>query len=323
MEILNAERFIRQLKLAELRAISEIARKGSILAASASLGTSQPALTRILSGVESKFGVSLFERLPRGVRPTLFGEVLLGRIAAIFSELRNAVDDIESIKGLYRGSISVGAMPLAAASLLPESVNRLTTDNPGLRLEVIEGNPESLLIELRARRIDIIVGRIPPQKRDRDPDLNWEVLYQEQMNIITNNTHELQKKIKLNLKDLLCESWILPPPKTAFYSQIIEMFEEVNLSIPEKHIRTLSLPFNLGLVLRSNFISVVPSSLIALGFLPLGIKPLSVSIPPTCGPVGFIRIAGVNETPAIHEFMLCTRRVAEDIKSRQTITSFK
>lgn len=315
MEPRDTERLIRHLKLGELRAISEIARNGSLLAAAAALGTTQPALTRALAAAEATLGVRLFERLPRGVRPTLFGQALLRRIASIFSEIRGAADDIASLNGLSRGTISVGAVPLAAAGLLPESLQRLVAGRPGLRAEVLEGNPEILLNELRARRIEIIVGRVPPLERDRD--LHWEVLYEEDLSVIVNHRHRLHRRRGLRLRDLLDEPWILPPPATAFYTQVVALFEGAGAEIPAHQIRTLSVPLNLGMILRTNFLTVLPSSLITLGSLPQGVRPLAVTLPPTRGPVGFIRLAGAGETPALREFMACTRAVAAEIAARR------
>ena len=137
METPATERLIRLLKMGELRAIAEIAQRGSILAAAATLGSTQPALTRTLAAAEAKLGVKLFERLPRGVRPTLFGEAMLSRTAAIFSEIRGAADDIASLNGLARGTVSIGAVPLAAAGLVPEALQRLLTVLPGLQATVL------------------------------------------------------------------------------------------------------------------------------------------------------------------------------------------
>lgn len=308
MDALTTDRLIRHLKLGELRAISEIAQSGSILAAAATLGSTQPALTRTLAAAEAKLGVKLFERLPRGMRPTLFGEALLRRIAAIFSEIRGAADDIASLNGLSRGTISIGAMPLAAAGLVPEALQRILAGRPGLQATVLEGNPEFLLNELRARRIEIIVGRLA--LGDGDRDLNKEILYDEQLAIAASSAHPLHGRRRVRLRELLNEPWILPPPDTAFYRQVAALFEHAGVAIPSHQIRTLSVPVNLGTVMRTTFVTIIPRSLLTLGFVPPGIQPLPVALPATKGPVGFIRLAGASETPALREFMASTRAIA-------------
>lgn len=312
MDPRSGERLVRVLKLQELRAITEIAASGSILAAAASLGSTQPALSRMLAAAESKLGVRLFERLARGVRPTIFGEAVLRRATAVFGEIRGTADDIASLNGLSRGTVSIGAMPLAAAGLVPEALQRVVRGRPGVRATVLEGNPEFLLNELRTRRIDIILGRLSLAAGDRD--LDTEVLFDEQLVAIAASAHRLQGRRRLRLTDLADESWILPPADTAFYIQVAAMFGRAGMAEPASQIRTLSVPLNFVTVMRTGCVSIVPRSVLLLGFVPPEIRPLPVVIPPTPGPVGFIRLAGVGETPMLHEFMQCTRGIAAEIR---------
>ena len=214
MDTADAERLLRHMKLGELRAIAEIARCGSILGASVALGTSQPALTRVLAAAESKLGARLFERLARGVRPTPHGDAVLPRIAAVFSEIRGAAADIAALNGLSRGTLSIGAMHLAAFGLVPEALQRLTSGRPALQVTVLEGHPEFLLRELRARHIEIVVGRLAFAEGDRD--LDKETLYNEQLAVIAGSHHPLHRRRRLSLRDIAGESWILPPPETAW-----------------------------------------------------------------------------------------------------------
>lgn len=73
-----------------LHYILEVARQGSINKAAEALRFPRPHLSRILSNYEQELGYPLFERLPRGVRPTPEGKYVLSRIEealAILDEL--------------------------------------------------------------------------------------------------------------------------------------------------------------------------------------------------------------------------------------------
>ncbi len=313
MDTVNGERLLRHLKLGELRAIAEIARCGSILAASATLGTSQPALTRVLAAAESKLGARLFERLPRGVRPTLHGDAVIRRVAAVFSELRAAAADIAALNGLSRGTLSIGATHLAAAGLVPQALQRLISGRPGLQVTVLEGNPEFLLKELRARHIEIVVGRLALAEGDRD--LGKELLYDEQLSVIAGSKHPLHRRRRLSLRDLAGESWILPPPETAFYRQVAQSFEEAGVDLPPHNVRTLSVPVAIGLTTGTNSIAVVPRSILTLGCAGSDVRALRVRLPHARGPVGFVRLMGAAESPAMREFTACCRAVVASIVS--------
>lgn len=313
MDSESANRLIRQLKLQELRAIAAIGRGGSILAAAELLGSTQPALTRSLAAAEAKLGVKLFDRLPRGVRPTVFGEALLRRIAAIFHEISGAADDIASLQGLSSGTLSIGVMPLGAAGLVPKALQRILAGRPRLRVTVLEGNPEFLLNELRMRRVEIIVGRIA--LADAESELRKEVLYDEQLSVAAHVTNALHRRPRISLSELADQPWILPPPGTAFFSQVATMFRLAGVAIPTCQITTLSVPLNLGMVAGSDYLSILPRSLISLGAIPPSIRPLSVALPSTRGPVGFILLTAGSETPALNEFISAIRSVAATLAS--------
>lgn len=62
------------LKLHQLRAFVDVARQGSIRAASRLSGLSQPALTKAIQELELALGARLFERRQQGVMLTDVGE---------------------------------------------------------------------------------------------------------------------------------------------------------------------------------------------------------------------------------------------------------
>ena len=58
----------------KLRHVIGVARAGSFTGATKLLAISQSALTKSVAEVEAQLGYPLFERLPRGVRPTAAGQ---------------------------------------------------------------------------------------------------------------------------------------------------------------------------------------------------------------------------------------------------------
>jgi DNA-binding transcriptional LysR family regulator len=67
------------LRLGQFRSVLAIAEHGSLLKAARALGTSQPAVTKVLREVEQAVGVPLFDRLPRGVLANDYGRAFIAR----------------------------------------------------------------------------------------------------------------------------------------------------------------------------------------------------------------------------------------------------
>ena len=62
----------------EIEKFLAVAEAGKIVTAADRLAMTQPALTRAIARLESRFGALLFERLATGVRPTALGATVAG-----------------------------------------------------------------------------------------------------------------------------------------------------------------------------------------------------------------------------------------------------
>jgi LysR family transcriptional regulator of gallate degradation len=81
-----------------------------------SLGITQPAVSIAVRQLEDSIGVALFERTARGMMPTPAGTALALRLKRALAEIRHAVADIASLRGVTQGTVTVGALPLAHAA---------------------------------------------------------------------------------------------------------------------------------------------------------------------------------------------------------------
>src|SRR4051812_16617892 len=93
------------LNPAHLAVLREVVRLGNITRAAEALGISQPGVTAQIKALEQACGLTLLERLPRGVRPTQAGEVVVHyaeRQAALMRELERALLDL---RGLASGRL--------------------------------------------------------------------------------------------------------------------------------------------------------------------------------------------------------------------------
>jgi DNA-binding transcriptional LysR family regulator len=97
------QRIERRVKLHDLRVLMSVVERGSMAKAAQSLATSQPAISRSIADLEFCLGVRLLDRGPRGVAPTPYARALIRRGVAIFDELKQGVQDIESLATRRRG----------------------------------------------------------------------------------------------------------------------------------------------------------------------------------------------------------------------------
>jgi aminoethylphosphonate catabolism LysR family transcriptional regulator len=142
---------------AQLRAFHAVATEGGFTAAARRLGISQPAVTVQVKALEARYGIRLFERRGRGVRPTALGRDLLARTRRLY-----AVEaEIEALLGASRDLLA-GELRLAADGPyhVIDLLAAVRARHPALEVSVSIGNSEDMLASLIDWRADIaVLGR--------------------------------------------------------------------------------------------------------------------------------------------------------------------
>jgi putative choline sulfate-utilization transcription factor len=86
----------RPVDLGWMRVFEAVARLGSLTAAAAELGLTQPAVSYVVRTLEAQVGTALLERGSRGSRPTGAGHQLLRALAPAIRDIDGAVREIRS-----------------------------------------------------------------------------------------------------------------------------------------------------------------------------------------------------------------------------------
>lgn len=146
-------------RIDHLRTFVDVYRRRSFTAAARALGITQPAVSLHVGALEAWVGKPLFERLPRGVRPTPAADELARAVGPL-------IDGLESRLAAYRpGSAAGGVLHLAAPpdfvhGALPASLAALLAG--GWRLRVHTADRAALHAMLRDASVDLAITASPP-----------------------------------------------------------------------------------------------------------------------------------------------------------------
>ena len=143
------------LNLNRLRILVEVASHGSFSAAADALSYTQSAVSQQIAALEAETGVTLIERLPRGVRLTPAGEVLLEYAEGIIARLHAAEAEMAAIAGLRGGQLRMASFPTAGATLMPLAIAIFRGQHPEVALTLAEGEPEEIGPRLSAGEFDL------------------------------------------------------------------------------------------------------------------------------------------------------------------------
>jgi DNA-binding transcriptional LysR family regulator len=248
--------FIRaRLKTRQLLLLVALAEEGNIHRAAQVLNMSQPAASKLLKDLEDVLEVSLFERMPRGMRPTWYGETMIRHARVALASLNQAHDELQAAKSGQFGQVSIGAITSPGLMLLPEAVQRVKADHPDLRVSLQIETSDVLIEKLSQNKLDILVARLFAQ-HDKS-DLRYEVLTEEPISVVARPGHPLLKATGLTLTDMAESGWIVPPAGSVLRHRFELMFQEIGLRAPVNLIETGALLFTTKMLQKSDMLSVL------------------------------------------------------------------
>jgi DNA-binding transcriptional LysR family regulator len=122
--------------LQPLQFVDAIARAGSIRKAAEGLAITSTALNRRLLALEEELGVSVFERLPRGVRLSTAGELLIHHLRSQAADFEKLKGQLADLRGERRGHVSLACSQAFLPYFLPGQIGRYRREHPGVSFGV-------------------------------------------------------------------------------------------------------------------------------------------------------------------------------------------
>ena len=163
------------LTLKQLRYFEALARQGHFGRAADACAISQPALSMQIKELEETLGTDLFERGPRQVRLTNFGEAFALRVRDILRAVDELGDLARASQHRLVGRLRIGVIPTIAPYLLPAIIGNLTRMHEGLEIHVRETLTSKLVHELAEGRLDTAIVALPVS----EPSLSEVALFSE------------------------------------------------------------------------------------------------------------------------------------------------
>ena len=244
-----------RLKTRQLLLLSALEQEGNIHAAARVLNMTQPAASKLLKDLEDMLEVPLFERLPRGMRPTWYGETMIRHARQALASLDRAHDELMALKAGRFGQVGVGAITSPGLALLPPAIASVKREQPSLRVVLeIETSPV-LLGRLRQGQLDILLARV--FAGEDHSDLRYEPITAEPICAVARPGHPLAAAPGLTLQGVTDASWIVPPAGSVLRHRFDLMFHEAGLKPPFDVIETAALLFITRMLQQSDMLCVM------------------------------------------------------------------
>ena len=276
------------ITLAQLRALIAVRTQGSITSAAASLGLTQPVLTRGLRLLEQQVGVLLLHRSARGASLTPYGEALVERALRIDEELRRARDELLQMQGQVSGRIRIACSPIPMMLFLPQAIGQFRQTFTEVEVRVREAVYPEVMDEFRQGRIDFAIGPIPDRGLGRE--YKTTKLLDAQLVVAVRRGHP--KARARSLKDFQDESWMVMGPPGGPGAIVSKIFSKYGLKAPATPLYLETVWSALEVIKHTDLIGFIPKPLAMDAADRISIVPIAETVAP-------LRIHAITPSKAI------------------------
>jgi DNA-binding transcriptional LysR family regulator len=310
-----SDRIGSRMKLQDLHVLMAVVQAGSMGKAAQHLNTTQPNISRSIAELEHALGVRLLERHSQGIEPTEYGRALLDCGVAVFDDLRQGVKNIESLADPTAGEVRIGSTAFLAASFVSALVDRLSRRYPRIVFHLVTGYMETLQRELSERNVDLLILRSSGPIADER--LDFEFLFDDSYVVAAGAQSSWVRRRRIELAELVNESWVLPPSGSVIGSIVNEAFRASGLDYPRVTVVTDSPHTRISLLATGRFVTIFPASALRFPARRAELKVLPVELPMARRPNGIVTLKNRTLSPVAQLFIDCAREVAKPLAKRK------
>jgi DNA-binding transcriptional LysR family regulator len=149
--------------------------------------------------MEQDLGVPIFERLPRGVRLSTAGEILIQHVRSQLSDMERVKSQIADLSGVRRGHISIACSQAVLPVFLPEQIALYRREHPAVTFRVYRRDREAAEQALVDHTADLALVFEPVRLSEFETLL----AVQQPIHALMSNGHPLAQAGPLRLRDCL------------------------------------------------------------------------------------------------------------------------
>ncbi len=247
---------LNRLRMRQVALLLAIGERGTLRAAAAQLGLTQPAATKMLQELEAAMGHALFDRVGRGLQLTAAGR----RVLAYFEGLQGHFDALTRELGELEqggaGRLCIGSIMAASPAVLTQALIRLKALYPLLTMEITVDTSDRLTEALRRGELDLVIGRVPDDHADA---FAFTPIAEEALSIVASPQHPLAKQARVAWAELLRFPWILQPHGSPMREVLEQEFKSHHNRPPRGLIETASILTTTNLITSSDMLAVMPT----------------------------------------------------------------
>lgn len=250
------------MELRQLTYFACLYREGSVTRAAQRLNIVQPALSMQIAKLESELGQTLFDRTPKGMKPTAAGEQAFRLFSPLLDQLVLARQELLGNRPGVSGSIRVGLIASAANAALSDTLAHFVEHYPDVHIQVTTGLSGELVEKLRMGELDCVVIN---QTFGQD---NFDVreILDEELVVVTGAGTAMLVPTPVPLHALASLNLVLPSRRHGLRQAIEDVLRAHSVEVrPQLEIDDTSVIEDL--IQRTDWVSILPAGMVNRGLV--------------------------------------------------------
>jgi DNA-binding transcriptional LysR family regulator len=210
----------------QIEAFRATARLGTVTAAAAALNITQPAVSRLLSNLEARVGIDLFERDRKRLKLTAEGAAFLREVEQHFLGLGRLHAAAQRIAAHGTGSLRLLGIPSITSGVLPRAVKRLLADHPQTIVTIDTDTTDRIAPQIESGAYDVGFSTLPVPSSHA---VASRVLHKQPWTCVFPPGDALSKRDRVRLRDLASIPLVGFSPGMSLRSRLEQEFAAAGL----------------------------------------------------------------------------------------------
>lgn len=219
---------LRRLRMRHLELLCHLSDATTVSAAASKLNLTQPAVSKMISEIETVSKAVLFTRGRTGIQPNVKGALLIRQACDMVQSLDRCFSEINSIEEGSSGLLRMGSF--STTSIFPKLVVDVIQQLPLLKIQIQESPPQELINALINHELDCVVTSFSREMMGdvRAKSLKLQPISTDSLCVVASIKHPFSKRRNIKWTEAVKHRWALPPKDALMTKELMYALKKMD-----------------------------------------------------------------------------------------------
>jgi DNA-binding transcriptional LysR family regulator len=219
---------LRRLRMRHLELLCHLSDATTVSAAASKLNLTQPAVSKMISEIETVSKAVLFTRGRTGIQPNVKGALLIRQACDMVQSLDRCFSEINTIEEGSSGLLRMGSF--STTSIFPKLVVDVIQQLPLLKIQIQESPPQELINALINHELDCVVTSFSREMMGdvRAKSLKLQPISTDSLCVVASIKHPFSKRRNIKWTEAVRHRWALPPKDALMTKELMYALKKMD-----------------------------------------------------------------------------------------------